>query len=196
MDTENPIYSVGNGKPNFQSCFSGARLHIEILFFSESPSLTLKLLNLEKDTACFCLWEDQPIDASQKKWTTGASLLSYLWKHTMARLDCECSLNSSSGLSKCVELKDACVEGAMATADGSPLGGLVRVGIDCEQCFSNTSVGQLFFVLDLYAYFGSVGEKLAIIRKSSQMKRIRNELVSFAVKLLGLRFLEDPQQKK
>lgn len=210
MDTENPIYSVGNRKPNFQSCFSGARLHIENLFFSESPSLTLKLLNLEKDPACFCLWEDQPIDASQKKWTTGASLLSLSLETCDDATGLQSSVKSSSPLWKCVELKDACVEVAMATADGSPLifvpppGGLVRVGIACEQYFSNTSVEQLFFVLDLYAYFGSVGEKLAIIRKSSQMKRIRNEslggriiekvpsdtAVSFAVKLLRLRFLE------
>ncbi|XP_058219969.1 uncharacterized protein LOC131330417 isoform X2 [Rhododendron vialii] len=210
MDMENPIYSVASRKPNFRSCFAGARLHIENLFFSESPSLSLNLLNLEKDPACFCLWEDQPVDASQKKWCTGASLLSLSLETCDDATGLQSSLNSSSGLWKCVELKDARVEVAMATADGSPLiivpppGGLVRVGVACEQFFSNTSVEQLFFVLDLYAYFGSVGEKLAIIRKSNQMKRTRNEglggriiekvpsdtAVSLAVKLLRLRFLE------
>ncbi|KAG5546384.1 hypothetical protein RHGRI_018535 [Rhododendron griersonianum] len=210
VDMENPIYSVASRKPNFGSCFAGARLHIENLFFSESPSLSLKLLNLEKDPACFCLWEDQPVDASQKKWCTGASLLSLSLETCDEATGLQSSPNSSSGLWKCVELKDACVEVAMATADGStliivpPPGGLVRVGVACEQFFSNTSVEQLFFVLDLYAYFGSVGEKLAIIRKSNQMKRTRNEglggriiekvpsdtAVSLAVKLLRLRFLE------
>ncbi|KAI8552742.1 hypothetical protein RHMOL_Rhmol06G0290500 [Rhododendron molle] len=210
VDMENPIDSVASRKPNFRSCFAGARLHIENLFFSESPSLSLKLLNLEKDPACFCLWEDQPVDASQKKWCTGASLLSLSLETCDDATGLQSSPNSSSGLWKCVELKDACVEVAMATADGStliivpPPGGLVRVGVTCEQFFSNTSVEQLFFVLDLYAYFGSVGEKLAIIRKSNQMKRTRDEglggriiekvpsdtAVSLAVKLLRLRFLE------
>ncbi|GLT50333.1 hypothetical protein SLA2020_238250 [Shorea laevis] len=59
-----------------EKSFAGSRLHIEKLFFSESPSLKLKLLNLEKDPACFCLWECQPIDTSQKKWTAAASQLS------------------------------------------------------------------------------------------------------------------------
>ncbi|XP_057506904.1 uncharacterized protein LOC130790055 isoform X1 [Actinidia eriantha] len=210
LDMGNPISPVGNGNPNCRSSFVGARLHIENLFFLESPSLILKLLNLDKDPACFCLWEDQPVDASQKKWTTGASLLSLSLETSNGSTGLLGSLKSSSGLWRCVELKDACVEVAMATADGSPLtnvpppGGLVRIGVACQQCFSNTSVEQLFFVLDLYAYFGRVGEKIAVIRKSSRIKGNRNEhihgriidkvpsdtAVSLAVKDLQLRFLE------
>ncbi|KAF5948784.1 hypothetical protein HYC85_014741 [Camellia sinensis] len=210
LDTGNSIYSTANSEPNFQSSFAGARLHVEDLFFSESPSLKLKLLNLEKDPACFCLWEDQPIDSSQKKWTAGASLISLSLETRNDSTGLLSYLNTSSGCWRCVELKDARVEGAMATADGSPLliipppGGLIRVGVACQQYLSNTSVEQLFFVLDLYAYFGRVSEKIAIIGKSNRMKKIRNEsvggsllekvpsdsAVSLAVKELQLRFLE------
>lgn len=210
LDMGNSIYSTANSEPNFQSSFAGARLHVEDLFFSESPSLKLKLLNLEKDPACFCLWEDQPIDSSQKKWTAGASLISLSLETRNDSTGFLSSLNTSSGCWRCVELKDARVEGAMATADGSPLliipppGGLIRVGVACQQYLSNTSVEQLFFVLDLYAYFGRVSEKIAIIGKSNRMKKIRNEsvggslmekvpsdsAVSLAVKELQLRFLE------
>ena len=56
--------------------FSGARLHIENLSFAESATLKVRLLNLEKDPACFSLWPGQPIDASQKKWTAGVSHFS------------------------------------------------------------------------------------------------------------------------
>ncbi|KAL6999390.1 hypothetical protein U1Q18_000551 [Sarracenia purpurea var. burkii] len=214
MDMGNQISSVANGNPNFQSPFCGARLHIENLFFFDSPSLKLKLLNLEKDPACFCLWECQPVDASQKKWTTGASLLSLSLETCNDSTGLLSSLSSSSGLWRCAELKDASVEVAMATVDGCPLinvpppGGLVRVGVACQQYFSNTSVEQLFFVLDLYAYFGRVAEKITIIRKSSRMKGNKNELlggrliekvpsdtaVSLAVKELQLRFLESSSQ--
>ncbi|KAF3588110.1 hypothetical protein F2Q69_00030922 [Brassica cretica] len=49
--------------------FAGARLHIENLSCAESPTLKVRLLNLEeKDPVCFTLWLGQPIDASQKKW--------------------------------------------------------------------------------------------------------------------------------
>ncbi|XP_052178315.1 uncharacterized protein LOC127792050 isoform X2 [Diospyros lotus] len=210
LDMQNPMSPVADGSTNFQSSFSGARLHIEHLFFSESPSLELKLLNLEKDPACFCLWEDQPIDASQKKWTTGASLISLSLETCDDSTGLPVHLDSSSGLWRCVDLKDACIEVAMVTADGSPLksvpppGGLVRVGVASEQYLSNTSVEQLFFVLDLYAYFGRVSEKIAIIGKSSRLKKTKNELsdgklmekvpsdtaVSLAVRNLQLRFME------
>ncbi|KAI8026374.1 hypothetical protein LOK49_LG02G01014 [Camellia lanceoleosa] len=96
------------------------RLHVEDLFFSESPSLKLKLLNLEKDPACFCLWEDQPIDSSQRKWTVGASLISLSLEIRNDSTGLLSSLNTSSSC-WCVELKDARVEEATATADGSPL---------------------------------------------------------------------------
>ncbi|KAL9444348.1 hypothetical protein AB3S75_017519 [Citrus x aurantiifolia] len=189
------------------SSFAGARLHIKKLFFSESPSLKLRLLHLEKDPACFCLWEDQPIDASQRKWTAGASHLS-LSLETCTSITG--SQNSNSGLWKCVELKDACIEVAMVSADGKPLtvvpppGGVVRIGVACQQYLSNTSVEQLFFVLDIYTYFGRVSEKIVRVGKNkSAMKRGNESLgvklmenapndtaVSLAVKDLQLRFLE------
>ncbi|XP_074380204.1 uncharacterized protein LOC141721273 isoform X2 [Apium graveolens] len=191
----------------FQTSFSGARLLIEALFFVESPSLKLGLLNLEKDPACFCLWEDQPVDSSQKKWTAGASLLSLSLESCDNSVGVQCS-SGSSNLWRCVELKGACVEVAMATADGSPLidipppGGILRIGVACPHYLSNTSIEQMFFVLDLYAYFGSVSEKMAIVGKSNRAKVRRSEslnlfdkgpgdtAVSLIVKDLHLRFLE------
>ncbi|PQQ16205.1 uncharacterized protein Pyn_17041 [Prunus yedoensis var. nudiflora] len=193
-----------------QSAFSGARLHIENLFFSESPSLKLRFLNLEKDPACFCLWEGQPFDASQKKWTTRASHLSLSLETCTKSAGLQSSLDQNSGLWRCVELKDACVEVAMVTADGSPLtnvpppGGIVRVGVVCQNYLSNTSVEQLFFVLDLYAYFGRVSEKIVLVGKNTGQKKNRDHssdgklidkvpndtAVSLAVKDLQIRFLE------
>jgi len=189
---------VSNRDSDIQSSFSGARLHIESLFFSESPSLKLRLLNLEKDPACFCLWEDQPVDASLKKWTTKASLLSLSLETCTGLSGLQNSLDWSSGLWRCVELKDTCIEVAMGTADGSPLadvpppGGIV------------TSVEQLFFILDLYAFFGRVSDKIALVGKNNRPKIGRNKsfggrlmdkvpsdtAVSLAVKDLQLRFLE------
>ena len=93
-----------------QCVFSGARLRIENLFFSESPTLKLRLLKLEKDPAWFYLWEGQPIDASQKKWTTGASHLT-LSLETSTNLNGTPSSNGmTSGLWRCVELQDVSVE--------------------------------------------------------------------------------------
>ncbi|XP_020235272.1 uncharacterized protein LOC109815090 [Cajanus cajan] len=193
-----------------QTSFAGARLHIESLFFLNSPSLKLRMLNLEKDPACFCLWEGQPIDASQKKWTARASQLTLSLEACTDRTGCQNSLGQTAGLWRCVDLKDACIEVAMATADGSPLlqvpppGGIVRVGVACEQYLSNTSVEQLFFVLDLYGYFGRVSEKIARAGKRKQLKDISDKsfsgklmdkvpsdaAVSLSVKNLQLRFLE------
>ncbi|XP_050216708.1 uncharacterized protein LOC126667701 [Mercurialis annua] len=197
---DNPDYRKSS---TAQSSFTGARLHIQNLFFSESPSLKLKLLKLDKDPACFCLWKGQPIDASQKKWTAGASQLG---------LSLETSISSrelTSGLWRCVELKDVAFEIAMVTADGGPLtivpppGGVVRVGVACQQYLSNTSVEQLFFVLDLYAYFGKVGEKIASVGKNKRLRsrsessvgRLMDKVpcdtaVSLAINGLQLRFLE------
>lgn len=199
---------VNNRNSTVQNSFTGARLHIGNLFFSESPMLKLKLLNLEKDPACFCLWDGQPVDASQKKWTAGASHLS-LSLETSPSLTGLLSSELTSSLWRCVEVKDTSVEVAMVSADGSPLttvpppGGVVRVGVACQQYFSNTSVEQLFFVLDLYAYFGRVSEKIASVGKNRRPKRSRNEssgrlmdkvpcdtAVSLAVNELQLRFLE------
>jgi len=193
-----------------KTSFAGARLRIEDLFFLDSPSLKLGILNLEKDPACFCLWGDQPIDASQKKWTAGASQITLSLEASTGKLGHQSSLEWTSGLWRCVDLKDTCVEVAMVTADGSPLlkvpppGGIVRIGIACEQYLSNTSVEQLFFVLDLYAYFGSVSEKIAIAGKNKQLKDVRNislsgnlidkipsdTSASLKIKNLQLQFLE------
>lgn len=211
LDSGKPSYPSDSGKNiSSQRSFAGARLHIENLLFSESPSLKLKLLNLEKDPACFSLWEDQPIDASQKKWTAGASLISLSLETYNDSTGIRNSPKSSSELWRCVELKDGCIEVAMATADGSPLidvpppGGIVRVGVACHQYLSNTSVEQLFFVLDLCEYFGRVSEKIVLIGKDNHLKEIGNEFlggnliekvpgdtaVSVVVKDLQLRFLE------
>ncbi|KAM7495534.1 hypothetical protein LguiB_030143 [Lonicera macranthoides] len=211
LDSGKPSYPAGSGKnTSSRRYFAGARLHIENLFFSESPSLELKLLNLEKDPACFSFWEDQPIDASQKKWTAGASLVSLSLETYNDSTGIRNSTKSSSELWRCVELKGGCIEVAMATADGSPLidvpppGGIVRVGVACHQYLSNTSVEQLFFVLDLYEYFGRVSEKIVVVRKDNRLNEIGNEFLggnliekvpgdtaaSVVVKDLQLRFLE------
>lgn len=196
-----------SGETAFQDLFAEAKLHIENLFLFESPALSMRVLDLEKDPACFCLWNDQPIDASQKKWSAGASYVS-LSLETSEDAD---DRQTSVGSWRCVEVKDSCVEVAMATLDGSvlvhvpPPGGIARVGIACKQCCSNASVEQLFFILDLYAYFGKVSEKIALVRKSSKLTSERTEswngeliskapsdtAVSFAIKDLQLRFLED-----
>ncbi|XP_038690502.1 uncharacterized protein LOC119989202 [Tripterygium wilfordii] len=211
LDTAKSDTPLSIGNSTVYNAFAGARLHIKNLFFSESPSLKLRLLNLEKDPACFCLWENQPIDASQKKWTAGAAELSLsleLWASLTER---QSSNVGASGLWRCVEIKDASIEVAMVSADGSPLiqipppGGVVRVGVACQQFLSNTSVEQLFFVLDFYVYFGRVSEKIALAGKSNRpTKRRQDEFVggrllekvpcdtaaSLAVKDLQLRFLE------
>ncbi|KAJ1441910.1 Vacuolar protein sorting-associated protein 13, N-terminal domain [Sesbania bispinosa] len=202
--------SPSNVDNTVNSSFAGARLHIENLFFLDSPSVKLGILNLEKDPACFCLWEDQPIDASQKKWAAKASQLTLSLEASTGTLGRQNSLGWTAGLWRCVDLKNACIEVAMATADGSPLlkvpppGGIVRVGVACEQYLSNTSVEQLFFVLDLYAYFGRVSEKITIAGERKQLKDDRNRsfsgklmdkvpsdtAASLVVKDLQLRFLE------
>ncbi|WVZ00751.1 hypothetical protein V8G54_026820 [Vigna mungo] len=79
------------------------------------------MLNLEKDPACFSLWEGQPIDASQEKWTARASQLTLSLEAYIDGPGCQNSLGQTAGLWRCVDLKDACIEVAMATADGSPL---------------------------------------------------------------------------
>nr|GMC76574.1 UHRF1-binding protein 1-like [Ipomoea batatas] len=210
LDIGNQTYNDIENTTSCQSSFSGTRLLIEDLFFSESPSLKLRLLNLEKDPACFCLWEGQPIDASQKKWTAGASVISLSLETGNDSTGVQSSFSRSSDLWRCVELKGACLEVAMATADGSPLtdvpppGGIVRIGVACQQFMSNTSAEQLFFVLDRYAYFGRVGERLATVAQNNPLKDMRNESlgetlaekvpgdtgVCLTVKNLQLSFLE------
>ncbi|KAJ8542939.1 hypothetical protein K7X08_005462 [Anisodus acutangulus] len=208
MGTQN--HTVPGGNNTCHGLFGGARLHIEDFILSESPTLKLGLLNLEKDPACFCLWKDQPIDGSQKKWSAGASVISLSLQTCNDATGLQNSLALSSNLWRCVELKGACLEVAMATADGSPLtnvpppGGIVRVGVACQQYLSNTSVEQLFFVLDFYTYFGSVSEKIAVAGRFNSQEEVSQKslgrslsekvpgdtAVSLAVNDLHLRFLE------
>ncbi|XP_031738234.1 uncharacterized protein LOC101210396 isoform X2 [Cucumis sativus] len=191
------------------SSFDGARLHIKNMQFSESPSLNLRLLNLDKDPACFLLWEGQPVDASQKKWATSVSQIS-LSLETYNKVSGSKRSDAILALLRCVELTDVSIEVAMATADGKtltaipPPGGVVRVGVSCQQYLSNTSVDQLFFVLDLYAYFGRVTEKIALVGKKNRPKESGSNMlvgklvdkvpsdtaVSLLVRNLQLRFLE------
>ncbi|KAF5730584.1 hypothetical protein HS088_TW19G00176 [Tripterygium wilfordii] len=206
--SENPL---SNGNSTAYNSFAGARLHIKNLFFSESPSLKVRLLNLEKDPACFCLWEDQPIDASQKKWAAAAAELSLSLELCASLTECQSFNVGASGLWRCVEIKDASIEVAMVSADGRPLiqipppGGVVRVGVACQHFLSNTSVEQLFFVLDFYVYFGRVSEKIALVGKSNTLTKRREDeslggrlmekvpcdtAASLAVKDLQLRFIE------
>ncbi|KAK1308836.1 hypothetical protein QJS10_CPA09g01308 [Acorus calamus] len=205
---------VMNGCNHSQASFSGARLHVENLVFLQSPAIKCRLLNLEKDPACFTMWEGQPFDASQKKWTTCASNLSISLETTGASTEDKNSSNSSTNLWRCVELNEACFEAAMATADGStlvtmpPPSGVVRIGVACQQYISNTSVEQLFFVLDLYSYFGRVSEKITKVSKGggegkkgeSLGEKLIEKLPSdtaviLAVNDLQLRFLESSSSK-
>ncbi|KAK9151914.1 hypothetical protein Syun_010223 [Stephania yunnanensis] len=174
---------VGNNQA-VQNSFAGARLHVENLIFSESPAVKLPLLNLEKDPACFLLWEGQPIDASQRKYTIQSLHLS-LSLETYHGLESQHRFPDwSTGLWRCVELHHISVEAAMVTADGAPLkripppGGVVRIGVACKEYLSNTSVEQLFFVLDLYVYLGSVCEKIAKVGKSNKQKRNEEKSLS------------------
>uniref|UniRef100_A0A1J3FWM1 UHRF1-binding protein 1-like n=1 Tax=Noccaea caerulescens TaxID=107243 RepID=A0A1J3FWM1_NOCCA len=190
-----------------KKCFAGARLHIENLSFAESPTLKVRLLNLEKDPACFCLWPGQPIDASQKKWTAGASHFSLALETSSNSTELQSSRGPEMGLWNCVEGKDVSIEVAMVSADGKPLitipppGGIVRIGVACEQYISNASVEQLFFVLDLYSYFGKVSEKISIVKESKRQNTVSltggllekvpsDTAVKLALKDLQLKFLE------
>ncbi|KAL5978181.1 hypothetical protein ACLOJK_029298 [Asimina triloba] len=213
LDAQKSDGSVGNADSPFQRSFSGARLHVEDLLFLQSPKTKFKVLNLEKDPACFCLWEGQPVDASQKKWTTRASHVSLSLQTCNGLIEQKASHDRSTGLWRCVELSGACFEAAMATADGGPLitmpppGGIVRVGVACEEYLSNTSTEQLFFVLDLYTYFGRVSEKMTKVGKSNRpesrqenvsgnfMEMVPSDTAaSLAVKKLQLKFLESSSE--
>ncbi|KAE8710429.1 hypothetical protein F3Y22_tig00110321pilonHSYRG00158 [Hibiscus syriacus] len=136
------------------------------------------------DNLVVVYWEDgQPIDASLKKWTAGASQLSLSLEATASLSGVQSSLGGSSGLWRCVELKEAFVELAMAYDDGNPLivvhppGGVVRIGVACDQYTSNTSVEQLFFILDLYGYIGRVGENIAVVGKNKSPQRNQDNIL-------------------
>ncbi|XP_024976311.1 uncharacterized protein LOC112514213 [Cynara cardunculus var. scolymus] len=210
LEAGKPNHPTNYDHPKYNS-FSRARLHLDNLYFSESPFLRLGLLNLDMDAACFCMWEGQPIDASQKRWTAGSSLLGMSLETCNNPPGVNCSRLPSSEFWRCVEMNGVCIQVAMVTADGSPLvnvpppGGVVRVGIAFEQYVSNTSVEQLFFVLDLYAYINNVHDKMAMVRKRKGMKTVKNKssdsdsfsnrvpadaAISLTIKNLKLTFLE------
>ncbi|CAN8258631.1 unnamed protein product [Cochlearia groenlandica] len=187
--------------------FAGARLHIENLSFAESPTLKVRLLNLEKDPACFCLWPGQPIDASQQKWTAGVSHFSLALETSPNSTELKSSHGPEMGLWNCVEGKDVSIQVAMVSADGKalttipPPGGIVRIGVACEQYISRASVEQLFFVLDLYSYFGKVSEKISIVKESKRQNTVSltggllekvpsDTAVKLALNDLQLKFLE------
>ncbi|KZV56427.1 hypothetical protein F511_00424 [Dorcoceras hygrometricum] len=210
LEIRKPEYSSGGCKTPFESSFTGARLHIQDMMFSESPSLKVRLLNLDRDPACFCLWKGQPVDASQRKYTASSSLICLALETDNSSIERGNSLLESLDLWRCLEMKDVCLEVAMVTADGSPLtnipppGGVVRVGVACQRYSSNSSVEELFFVLDLYAYFGRVFERIAQVGKNQKSNITRNDslggammekvpgdtAVTLAVEELQLRFLE------
>ncbi|KAK8966518.1 hypothetical protein KSP40_PGU008135 [Platanthera guangdongensis] len=196
-----------NEEHHSPSYFSGAKLHVADLIFLQSPSIKSNLLNLEKDPACFSFWESQPIDASQKKWTTQASHLSLsLQTHDRIAAKHTNSSNLSAGLWKCIEVHEACFEAAMVTPDGSPLlevpppGGVVRIGVACQGYSSNTSVEQLLYVLDIYAYFSDVSERIRNVNKNNTdriglgkklMEKLPSDTaVSLALNSLRLKFLD------
>ncbi|KAJ9568087.1 hypothetical protein OSB04_004053 [Centaurea solstitialis] len=181
LEARKPKHPINYDHPKYSS-FSSARLHIDDIYLSESPSLRLGLLNLDMDAACYCMWEGQPIDASQRKWTAGASLIGMsLETCNNNPTGANSSRVHSPELWRCVEVKGICIQVAMVTADGSPLvhvpphGGVVRVGVAFEQYLSNTSVEQLFFVLDLYAYIDNVRDKMGKVRKGRAMKVVKSK---------------------
>lgn len=164
--------STGNG-------FTGARLHVEGFVVAQSPFLTYRLLQLDKDPACFGFWKGQPIDASQQRWVLRASQLSIALETDNCD-DLAQSFNFddwASGLWICVEMRDPSVEIAMASQDGSvlvaipPPGGIVRVGVSCRNYISNTSSEQLLFILKMYAYMIKASETLVGGSKASNVSR-------------------------
>ncbi|KAL0909547.1 hypothetical protein M5K25_020425 [Dendrobium thyrsiflorum] len=208
LDFKKPVGLHSTREFHSPACFSGARLHVADLYFLQSPSIRCNLLNLDKDPACFSFWDYQPIDASQKKWTTKASLLSLsLETCNSSTTEQARSANLPTGLWKCVEVHKACFEAAMVTPDGRPLvevpppGGVVRIGVSCQGYSSNTSVEQLLFVLDIYAYFGKVSENIKKVCKNNDsrsgflgkkfMEKLPSDtVVSLSVSSLRLMFLE------
>uniref|UniRef100_A0A0D9W9W4 Uncharacterized protein n=1 Tax=Leersia perrieri TaxID=77586 RepID=A0A0D9W9W4_9ORYZ len=207
LDAEEIAKCSGTKNACPQSSFMGARLHVENLYFCQSPSEKCLLLNLDSDPACFLLWGYQPVDASQRKWATRASHLSLSLETSSTINGQRVVRGSSTSLWKCVDLDDIRFEAAMVTADGSPLltvpppEGVVRIGVAFQQLTSNTSVEQLFFVLGLYTYFGQVGERISKVSKGNcsgtkasadklERKLPSDTAVSLTMNNLQLNFLE------
>ncbi|KAI5064107.1 hypothetical protein GOP47_0020777 [Adiantum capillus-veneris] len=161
---------------NFSSQnFTGARLHVDDFVFVQSPSLSLKSLELDKDPACFMLWQGQPIDASQRRWVMRAMHLSVaLETDILDATGGPLESDWSFGLWRCIEMTEPCIEAAMVTGDSEPIitvpppGGIVRFGVHCKHLTSNTSVEQLFFVLRMYEHLGQVNDSLFKVTKTSK----------------------------
>ncbi|KAH7287165.1 hypothetical protein KP509_32G041400 [Ceratopteris richardii] len=179
LDVVIPVNSVGRNEDIIDTIdcqdFTGARLQIEDFIFVQSPLLTLKSLELDKDPACFMLWQGQPIDASQRRWVARAMHLSIaLDMGTLDSLSSCDKLECSDGLWRCVEMSEPFIEVAMVTGDGEPIltvpppGGIVRLGVHCKQLTSNTSVEQLFFVLRIYEHIGKVNDSLLKVTRTSK----------------------------
>ncbi|XP_062184200.1 uncharacterized protein LOC133888099 isoform X2 [Phragmites australis] len=189
LDAEEITRCSGTKNTSPQSSFSGARLHVEDLYFCQSPSTKCALLNLDRDPACFLLWEYQPVDASQMKWATRASHLSLSLETSSTSNGQRAIRDSPANLWKCIELDDIRFEAAMVTADGSPLldvpppEGVVRIGVAFEQFVSNTSVEQLFFVLGFYTYFGQVAERISKVSKGNRSETSKSSADKFENKL-------------
>eukprot|EP00850_Spirogloea_muscicola_P005400 SM000024S07862 [mRNA] locus=s24:978272:985570:+ [translate_table: standard] len=147
-----------------RECFTGARLHLQDLVVCQDPSLRFRLLQVEKDAACFSLWPDQPVNTSSMRISMSAG-------HVTFALESE---GHDSSLWRCVEADEWAAEIAMVTADGSPLallpppGGVVRLGVYCKQYVSNTSQAQLAFVLRMYSYLVRVSRTLVKVGKGKE----------------------------
>ncbi|XP_062226843.1 uncharacterized protein LOC133925045 isoform X2 [Phragmites australis] len=189
LDAEEITRCSGTKNACPQPSFSGARLHVEDLYFCQSPSAKCPLLNLERDPASFLLWEYQPVDASQMKWATRASHISLSLETSSTSNGQRAVRDCSANLWKCIELDDIRFEAAMVTADGSPLldvpppEGVVRIGVAFQQFTSNTSVEQLFFVLGFYTYFGQVAERISKVSKGNRSEASKSSADKFENKL-------------
>lgn len=172
--------------------FNGARLHVENFVFVQSPSLSLKTLDLDKDPACFMLWQGQPIDASQRRWVMRATHMSVALETDINEpAGGHSELDWSFGLWRCMEMTEPCMEVAMVTGDGDPIltvpppGGIVRFGVYCKSLTSNTSLEQLFFVLRMYEHLGKVNDSLVKATKTSKTVKSAGVSRASSMKSLG-----------
>ncbi|CAD6262154.1 unnamed protein product [Miscanthus lutarioriparius] len=183
LDAEEITRCSGTKNTSPQSSFSGARLHVEDVYFCQSPSAKCSLLNLDRDPACFLLWEYQPVDASQMKWATRASHLS-LSLETSSTSNGQRAVRDSN-LWKCIELDDIRFEAAMVTADGSPLldvpppEGVVRIGVAFQQFTAISKVSK-----------GNRSESVKSSADKPENKLPSDTAVSLTMNNLQLNFLE------
>ncbi len=86
---------------NGEEGFTGARLHVEGFMIAQSPFLNFKLLNLDKDAACFTMWKGQPVDSSQQRYHLPCTTLVMLELTGQLPFNCccMCSLQSHRSVS-------------------------------------------------------------------------------------------------